>query len=169
MKSLFLRYGLLAFLMTKVLSASQAQSVAPPIMGWSSWNTYHVNISDSLIMQQADAMVNTGLKDYGYRYVNIDDGFFGCRDAQGKMHPHPQRFPKGLKIVSDYIHFLGLKAGIYSDAGSNTCGSRYDNDPNGFGSGLYGHEYQDAMLYFKEWNFDFIKIDYCGAGTDLNL
>ena len=72
MKSLFLRYGLLAFLMTKVLSVSQAQSVAPPIMGWSSWNTYHVNISDSLIMQQADAMVNTGLKVYGYRYVNID-------------------------------------------------------------------------------------------------
>lgn len=169
MNSLSLRNELLAFLMTTGLSASQAQTVAPPIMGWSSWNTYHVNISDSLIMQQADAMVNTGLKDYGYRYVNIDDGFFGYRDAQGKMHPHPQRFPKGVKIVSDYIHFLGLKAGIYSDAGSNTCGSRYDNDPNGFGSGLYGHEYQDAMLYFKEWNFDFIKIDYCGAGTDLNL
>lgn len=144
-------------------------SVQPPIMGWSSWNTYHVNISDSLIMSQADALVTTGLKDCGYRYVNIDDGFFGYRDASGKMHAHPQRFPHGLRGVSDHIHALGLKAGIYSDAGSNTCGSRYDNDLNGFGAGLYGHEDQDAQLYFNEWNFDFIKIDYCGAGTDLNL
>lgn len=143
--------------------------VAPPIMGWSSWNTYHVNISDSLIMHQADALVNSSLKDCGYHYVNIDDGFFGYRDATGKMNPHPKRFPRGLRCVSDYIHSLGLKAGIYSDAGSNTCGSRYDNDVNGFGAGLYGHEYQDALLYFREWNFDFIKIDYCGAGTDLNL
>lgn len=144
-------------------------TVQPPVMGWSSWNTYHVNISDSLIMRQADALVATGLKDCGYRYVNVDDGFFGHRDASGKMHAHPQRFPNGLRGVSDHIHALGLKAGIYSDAGSNTCGSRYDNDPNGFGAGLYGHEDQDAQLYFKEWNFDFIKIDYCGAGTELNL
>lgn len=146
-----------------------AKTVQPPIMGWSSWNTYRVNISDSLIMRQAEALVSTGLKDFGYNYINIDDGFFGYRDASGKMHPHAQRFPNGLRCVSDHIHSLGLKAGIYSDAGSNTCGSRYDNDIHGFGSGLYGHEYQDALLYFKEWNFDFIKIDYCGAGTDLNL
>lgn len=167
-KSLFVYY-LVAIMATMASAESHAQIVAPPIMGWSSWNTYHVNISDSLIMRQADALINTGLKDYGYQYINIDDGFFGYRDATGKMQPHPQRFPNGLRCVSDYIHSLGLKAGIYSDAGSNTCGSRYDNDPNGFGAGLYGHEYQDALLYFKEWNFDFIKIDYCGAGTDLNL
>ena len=168
-KCLSIRKGLLAWLVGMTPLASQAQTIAPPIMGWSSWNTYRVNISDTLIMRQADALISTGLKDYGYHYINIDDGFFGYRDQTGKMHPHPQRFPHGVKIVSDYIHSLGLKAGIYSDAGSNTCGSRYDKDPNGFGAGFYGHEYQDAMLYFKEWNFDFIKIDYCGAGTDLNL
>lgn len=151
------------------LASIHAQTADPPVMGWSSWNTYRVNISDSLIMRQADALVSTGLKDCGYRYINIDDGFFGFRDATGKMHAHPQRFPQGLRCVSDHIHSLGLKAGIYSDAGSNTCGSRYDNDRNGFGAGLYGHEFQDALLYFKKWNFDFIKIDYCGAGTDLNL
>lgn len=144
-------------------SATTAQQVAPPIMGWSSWNTYHVNISDSLILRQADALVSTGLKEAGYKYINVDDGFFGYRESDGKMHAHPERFPYGLKGVADYIHALGLKAGIYSDAGTNTCGSRYDNDENGFGSGLYGHEYQDALLYFKEWGFDFIKIDYCGA------
>lgn len=148
---------------------AEDKGVEPPIMGWSSWNTYHVNISDSLIMHQADALVANGLKEAGYRYINIDDGFFGYRDSTGRMHPHPQRFPHGVKPVADYIHSLGLKAGIYSDAGSHTCGSRYDDDPNGLWAGLYGHERQDARLYFKEWGFDFIKIDYCGAGTELNL
>lgn len=141
----------------------------PPIMGWSSWNTYHVNISDSLIKSQADAMVSTGLRDVGYKYVNIDDGFFGQRDKSGNMHAHNQRFPFGLRPVVDYIHAKGMKAGIYSDAGANTCGSRYDNDVNGFGAGLYGHERQDVRLYFKDWGFDFIKIDYCGAGQELDL
>lgn len=143
--------------------------VTPPIMGWSSWNTFHVNISDSLIRTQADAMVRLGLKDLGYSHINIDDGFFGWRDSTGLMHPHPKRFPNGMKVVADYIHSLGLKAGIYSDAGANTCGSRYDNDENGFGAGLYGHELQDARLYFHDWGYDFIKIDYCGAGTWLDL
>lgn len=143
--------------------------VTPPVMGWSSWNTFHVNISDSLIRTQADAMVRLGLKDLGYSHVNIDDGFFGWRDSTGLMHPHPKRFPNGMKVVADYIHSLGLKAGIYSDAGANTCGSRYDNDENGFGAGLYGHELQDARLYFWDWGYDFIKIDYCGAGTWLDL
>lgn len=138
-------------------------------MGWSSWNTYRVNISDSLIMWQADAMVATGLHAVGYDYINVDDGFFGYRDREGMMHPHPTRFPRGMKCVADHIHSLGLKAGIYSDAGSHTCGSRYDNDKHGFGAGLYGHECQDARTYFKEWGFDFIKIDYCGAGYELNL
>lgn len=153
----------------QIAVATMAQEATPPIMGWSSWNTYHVNISDTLIMRQADAMVATGLKDAGYRYVNIDDGFFGHRDQTGKMVAHKKRFPQGMKTVADHIHSLGLKAGIYSDAGANTCGSRYDNDENGFGAGLYGHERQDAKLYFKDWGFDFIKIDYCGAGTELEL
>lgn len=142
---------------------------ATPMMGWSSWNTYRINISDSLIMRQADALISTGLTKVGYRQINIDDGFFGWRDSTGMMHSHPKRFPHGLRSVADHIHSLGLKAGIYSDAGGNTCGSRYDNDENGFGSGLYGHEEQDARLYFGEWGFDFIKIDYCGAGYELNL
>lgn len=140
-----------------------------PIMGWSSWNTYRVNISDTLIKKQADAMVVMGLKDAGYTYINIDDGFFGYRDSTGKMHPHPQRFRGGMKAVADYIHNKGLKAGIYSDAGAVTCGSIWDKDKNGVGAGLYGHEEQDAKLYFKDWGYDFIKIDYCGAGQELDL
>ena len=148
---------------------ASAQQRKTPIMGWSSWNTYRVNISDTLIKRQADAMVATGLKDAGYTYVNVDDGFFGYRDEQGEMHAHPQRFPGGMKAVADYIHSLGLKAGIYSDAGAVTCGSIWDKDRNGIGAGLYGHEEQDAELYFRRWGYDFIKIDYCGAGQELDL
>ena len=148
---------------------TEAREFDPPVMGWSSWNTYHVNISDSLICQQADVLVKLGLDKLGYDHINIDDGFFGFRDSTGLMHPHPERFPKGMRKVADYIHSLGLKAGIYSDAGANTCGSRYDDDENGFGAGLYGHERQDARLYFRDWGFDYIKIDYCGAGTWLDL
>ncbi len=152
-----------------LLSPLAAQNAhEKPLMGWSSWNTYHVNINEELIKSQADALVRHGLKEVGYRYINVDDGFFGYRDSTGLMHAHPERFPNGMRVVSDYIHSLGLRAGIYSDAGDNTCGSIYDNDANGVGSGLYGHEQQDMDLYLREWNYDFIKIDYCGA-RDLGL
>lgn len=166
MKKHLIAWGLLPFLF---LSDIYGQKVIDlPVMGWSSWNTYHVDISETLIKEQADALIKHGLKEAGYLYINIDDGFFGHRDDTGKMHAHPKRFPNGMKVVSDYIHSLGLKAGIYSDAGDNTCGSIYDNDANGVGAGLYGHEQQDMDLYFREWNYDFIKIDYCG-GRDLGL
>ena len=147
------------------------QGVKPPLMGWSSWNAYMVDISDSIITHQADLMVEKGLKDAGYRYVNIDDGFFGYRDERGYMVPHPERFPKGpegMRALVDHIHSLGLKAGIYSDAGDNTCGSSYNHDLNGLGAGLYGHDVVDAERYFNEWDFDFIKLDYCG-GQNLKL
>jgi len=134
-----------------------------PLLGWSSWNAYMVNISDSIIMKQADLLVQTGLKDKGFAQVNIDDGYFGPRDTDGKMTTHPERFPNGMRPVVDYIHSLGMKAGIYSDAGDNTCGSMYNKDMTGVGAGLYGHDIQDADLYFNEWDFDFIKIDYCGG------
>jgi len=139
-----------------------------PVMGWSSWNAFAVNISDSIIMHQADLLVELGLRDAGYNHVNIDDGFFGQRDSLGNMTPHPERFPGGLKVVADHIHSLGMKAGIYSDAGDNTCGSIWNDDANGVGAGLYGHEEQDAELYFNDWGFDFIKIDFCG-GQNLAL
>ncbi len=139
-----------------------------PTMGWSSWNTYRVNISEQLIKRQADAMVKKGLADAGYRYVNIDDGYFGGRDADGRLLTHPQRFPNGLKPVVDHIHSLGLKAGIYSDAGRNTCGNYYDKDSLAQGVGLYGHDQQDCDFFFKELGFDFIKVDFCGGDGPQN-
>lgn len=143
-------------------------SVRPPMMGWNSWNAYMVDISDSIIMNAADMMIAKGLKDAGYDHVNIDDGYFGYRDSLGYMVPHTGRFPKGMKHVPEYIHSLGMKAGIYTDAGHNTCGSNYNKDPHGLGAGLWQHEVQDAERYFNEWDFDFIKIDWCG-GSKLGL
>jgi hypothetical protein len=137
--------------------------VETPTMGWSSWNTFLVNISEDIIKGQADAMVSQGLKDVGYQYINIDDGFQYGRTAEGKVRIHPQRFPNGLKVVSDYIHSKGLKAGIYSDAGDCTCGSLNNGDTQNTNVGFYGYEQVDADYYFKELEFDFIKVDYCGG------
>lgn len=139
-----------------------------PTMGWSSWNAYGFQISESIIKSQADALVKTGLKDAGYIYVNIDDGFFGGRDAEGHLLIHPTRFPNGMRTVVDYIHERGLKAGIYSDAGKNTCASYWGGDKIGEGVGLYGHDQEDIDLYFKELNFDFIKVDFCGGAPEHN-
>lgn len=141
-----------------------------PTMGWSSWNTYRVNISDKLIKKQADAMVSTGLSKQGYKYVNIDDGYFGGRDSvSGQLLIHPIRFPNGLKPVVDHIHDLGLKAGIYSDAGRNTCGSYYDKDSIAIGVGLYDHDHKDAKFFFQDMGFDFIKVDFCGGDGKQNI
>ncbi|MBP5772209.1 MAG: alpha-galactosidase [Bacteroidaceae bacterium] len=140
-----------------------------PTMGWSSWNTYGVNINETLIRQQTAAMVSKGLKAVGYQYINIDDGYFGGRDPEtGQLLIHPTRFPKGLKGIVDYIHARGLKAGIYSDAGRNTCGSYFNGDIIGKGVGLYEHDQQDADFFFKELNFDFIKVDFCGGSPAHN-
>ena len=135
-----------------------------PTMGWSSWNTFGVNINESIIKGQADAMVSKGLLDVGYDHINIDDGYFGGRDADdGHLLVHPTRFPNGLIPVVNYIHDKGLKAGIYSDAGKNTCGSMFNGDVTGKGVGFYGHDQQDADFFFKECGFDFIKVDFCGG------
>ena len=149
--------------------ALNAQEIELPTMGWSSWNTFALNISDSIIMNQADVMASTPLKDAGYRYINIDDGYFGGRDPKtGQLLIHPQRFPRGLKGVVDHIHALGLKAGIYSDAGANTCGNYYGGDAIAHEVGLYRHDQQDCDFFFKELDFDFIKVDYCGADAPQN-
>lgn len=146
------------------------RTFAPPLMGWSSWNAFRVHISEDIIKGQADLLVEKGLKDAGYKFINIDDGYFGKRDETGKMHVNAERFPNGMLPVVNHIHKLGLKAGIYTDAGNSTCGSMSseDQDKSGIGAGIYGHETQDAKLYFGEWGFDFIKIDYCG-GNNLGL
>ncbi len=157
-----------AFMLMRGAADASKGGEKRPLMGWSSWNTFCVNISEDKIISVADAMATNGLKAAGYHYVNIDDGFFYGRDEKGKLRIHPVRFPNGLKPVVDHIHGLGMKAGIYSEAGSDTCGSMWSNDAAGKGSGMYGHEMEDCRFFFGEMDFDFIKVDYCG-GQKLKL
>ena len=138
-----------------------------PLMGWSSWNTFALDISEEIIVGVARTMSTNGLKAAGYVYVNIDDGFFDGHGADGWLRMHPVRFPNGMKGMVDGIHALGMKAGTYSDAGANTCGSE-GGDKSGLGAGLYGHDAADCWLHFNELGFDFIKVDYCG-GRKLKL
>ncbi len=149
------------------VSAGAADSGRAPLMGWSSWNTYGLDINEQLIKEQADAMVKSGLKDAGYMFINIDDGFWNVRAEDGKLIIDSKKFPNGMRAVSDYIHSVGLKAGIYSDAGDNTCGSQ-NRDPYGLNVGLFRYEKEDCHTYFIDWNYDFIKVDYCG-GMHRNL
>lgn len=167
MKKSVLSWMMCATLMFFVVSSMFAQN--GPTMGWSSWNTYGVNINENLIKRQADAMVSKGLLDVGFNHINIDDGFFGGRNKEtGELLIHPTRFPNGLKPVADYIHEKGLKAGIYSDAGCNTCGNYYNGDVLSVDVGFYNYDQHDADFYFNECGFDFIKIDFCGGDAPQN-
>lgn len=147
----------------KNVEQTKPQRPLTPIMGWASWNTYRVNISEDIIKAQTDAMASNGMKEAGYSYINMDDGFFGGRDEEGNLKHHPTRFPSGMKSLADYIHGKGFKAGIYSDAGINSCASYWDKDTIGVGIGLYGHDERDIELFLVDWGYDFLKVDWCGG------
>jgi alpha-galactosidase len=128
--------------------------VLTPPMGWNSWNKFGCNVSEDLLKSMADAMVSSGMKDAGYQYVVIDDCWQVSRDANGNIVADALRFPSGIKALADYIHSKGLKFGIYSDAGTQTCAHR---------PGSMGHEYQDALQY-AAWGVDYLKYDWCNTG-----
>ena len=157
------------------LSVGSRLAIAPP-MGWTSWNAYRIDISDGVIRKTAQLMDETGLADYGFAYVNLDDGwqkpplpglwadaapppedencdcgepYRGPRDATGRIVP-AARFPD-MAALADYVHSLGLKIGLYSSPGPMTCQKL---------EGSYRHEALDALTWAK-WGFDFIKYDYC--------
>jgi len=124
-----------------------------PPMGWNSWNHFGCNVSEQLIKETADAIVASGMRDAGYRYVVIDDCWEVARDAAGALVADSTRFPHGIKTLADYVHAKGLGFGIYTDAGTNTCQRR---------PGTYGHEDQDART-FAAWGVDYVKEDWCHA------
>jgi alpha-galactosidase len=126
---------------------------ATPPMGWNSWNKFQMKIDDAAVRAQADAMVSSGMKAAGYQYVNIDEGWEGERDALGNLSPN-QRFPN-MKGLAAYVHGKGLKLGIYTSPGPKACGGS---------EGSFGHEEQDAKM-FASWNIDYVKYDWCTAGT----
>lgn len=143
-------------------------AVTPP-MGWNSWNHFGQNINEKLIMEIADGMVSSGMKDAGYEYVVIDDGWelglakslindkeTSGRAANGTILVDTVKFPHGIKYLADYVHSKGLKFGIYTSPGPATCGGH---------TGSEGYEEKDVNT-FAEWGADFIKLDWCSCTKD---
>lgn len=127
-----------------------------PPMGWNSWNTFATHIDEELIKGVAEAMIENGMRDAGYNYINLDDGWMTReRDPEGNLVPDPDKFPSGLKALSDYLRARGFKFGVYGDAGKLTCAGYPGNQ---------GHEYQDARSYAK-WGVDYLKYDWCSTGS----
>jgi alpha-galactosidase len=136
-------------------NTSPFDSLAPtPPMGWASWNHFFCDYDENTIRAQAAALVSTGMRDAGYRYVLIQECIARERDAQGNLIADSVRFPSGMPALTAYIHSLGLKAGIYTDVGRHTCFDkpRYQ--------GSYGHEQQDADT-FAAWGMDLVEMDFC--------
>ncbi|KAI0520399.1 hypothetical protein KFK09_007871 [Dendrobium nobile] len=131
-----------------------------PPMGWNSWNHFQCSIDEKLIRETADSMVSTSLSSLGYKYINIDDCWGESnRDSQGNLVPKASTFPSGIKSLADYVHGKGLKLGIYSDAGTQTCSKTMP--------GSLGHEEQDANT-FASWEVDYLKYDNCN-NQNVNL
>jgi alpha-galactosidase len=141
------------------------QIALTPPMGWNSWNCFAGAVSADRVKRAADAMVASGLINHGWTYINIDDFWQNHRDskdetlrgefrnATGKIIPN-SRFPD-MKGLADYIHNLGLKAGLYSSPGPWTCGGC---------AASWQHEEQDAQTY-ADWGFDYLKYDWCSYGS----
>eukprot|EP00656_Telonema_subtile_P031596 TRINITY_DN3456_c0_g1_i1.p1 TRINITY_DN3456_c0_g1~~TRINITY_DN3456_c0_g1_i1.p1 ORF type:complete len:446 (+),score=71.67 TRINITY_DN3456_c0_g1_i1:145-1482(+) len=126
-----------------------------PPLGWSSWNYFAENVTESLILATADAMVATGLAGLGFEYVNIDAGYLlpTRHPTTSKLQVDPSKFPRGLRFVADQLHSKGLKLGVYTDIGQGSCGK---------GPGSYGHYDLDAATIAHDWTADYLKVDYCG-------
>lgn len=123
-----------------------------PPMGWNTWNTFAHDINEELLKKTADKIVESGLKDAGYEYVIIDDCWsLRERDENGKLVADPKKFPSGMKALGDYLHSKGLKFGIYSCIGTQTC-ERFP--------GSFDYEFVDAQT-FAEWGVDYLKFDFC--------
>lgn len=138
------------------LFAQKFENLAPtPPMGWNSWNTFQTNISEQLVKDIADIMVSSGMKDAGYIYLVLDDGWMAMeRDPKtGDLVPDPKKFPNGMASLINYIHGKGLKFGLYNCAGTKTCAGY---------PGTRGYEYQDARFY-ASLRIDYLKYDWCNT------
>jgi alpha-galactosidase len=120
-------------------------------MGWNSWNKFQCDVSDALIRQITDAVVSSGMRDAGYAYIIIDDCWMTMKRERGHLQPDPATFPYGIKPLADYVHSRGLKFGLYSDRGTQTCQGR---------AASHGHEKTDARD-FADWGVDYLKYDNC--------
>jgi alpha-galactosidase len=122
-----------------------------PPMGWNAWNHFKQTINDNTVREIVESMISSGMRDAGYIYVNIDDEWAGERDSQGNIHPN-RNFPD-MKALADYVHSKGMKLGLYSSPGPETCEGH---------QGSMGYEEQDARSY-SSWGVDYLKYDWCSA------
>lgn len=151
------KFSIAAMLIMSVCANAQkfeGLALTPP-MGWNSWNTFASNINEKLVMETADAMVSSGMRDAGYIYLVLDDAWMAKeRDPKtGDLVADPVKFPRGMKAVSDYVHSKGLKFGLYNCAGTLTCAGY---------PGTRGYEYQDARFYASVGT-DYLKFDWCSS------
>lgn len=163
-------------------SLPERKQARTPPMGWNSWNAFRTEVDEGKVIGAARKLVDSGLAKLGYRYVNIDDGWWlKRRTGDGRMLIRTGIFPSAaiaggdssFRPFTDRLHAMGLKAGIYTDVGRNACSQAYDlhspNLPEGTAAerevGLFGHVDQDIALYFREWGFDYIKVDACGINV----
>src|SRR5579883_1200777 len=144
--------GVVCTLTAQRVLAQSGQIAATPPMGWNSWNHFHGDVSDAIVRGMADAKVSSGMRDAGYRYINIDDTWEGPGRAPDGSIRTNSKFPD-MKALCDYVHSKGLKIGIYSSPGPSTCAG-YE--------GSFRHEEQDAKTY-AAWGFDYLKYDWCSA------
>lgn len=145
---------LLILLLSNMYSQKFDNLALTPPLGWNSWNTFGTEVNEKLIEGVADKFIELGLKEVGYEYIVLDDGWMAMeRDKDGKLYGDPKKFPKGMKALGDYIHSKGLKFGIYNCAGSKTCGGY---------PGSRGSEYIDAQTY-ASWGVDYLKYDWCNT------
>lgn len=134
---------------------------AIPPMGWNSWNTFGCGVTEQIVRAQADALVSSGLRDVGYKYVIVDDCWAAPqRDAAGRLQADPVRFPSGMAALGTYLHDRGLLFGVYSGARDKTCTQFQGRYPGATGSG--GHESVDAQT-FARWGVDYLKYDWCSS------
>jgi alpha-galactosidase len=138
-------------------AGAKVTNLAPtPPMGWNSWNTFQTRIDEKLLRDMVDTYVSSGMRDAGYKYFTLDDGWMSMeRDKNGQLVADPKKFPSGMKAFADYVHSKGLKFGIYNCAGDRTCAGY---------PGTRGHEYEDARLY-ASWGVDLLKYDWCNTDS----
>ncbi len=158
---------------------AQTESARPsaiplPPMGWSSWNSFSNTVSAHIVMDQAKAMAANGMQKAGYKYINIDEGWWlGKRNGDGSFVVDEKAWPAieagekpgDMANIVRFIHKLGLKAGIYTDAGANGCSMYPDLGPPYPDVGSEGH-YEQDFLQFARWGFDYVKVDWCGGDKE---